>query len=114
MTQLLDYGVTVESLVRLHIWENEQIARKLSESSRRSGHSIDSFVFVCDAANWHLSQASRPAFSYVKGIAEADQDHYPERLGQVFIVNAPRVMAGAWRASAAALSPPPTFPVAAR
>ncbi len=35
--------------------------------------------------------------SYLKGIADIDSAHYPERLGGVVIVNAPMALDFAWR-----------------
>ena len=51
VAQLLEFGVTVESLVRMHIYENEHIAQLLSESSKRLGCAAVSIPpdFVCTA-----------------------------------------------------------------
>ena len=50
-----------------------------------------------DAAGWSISYASKAAYAYLKGIADIDAAHYPERLGQMIIVNAPAALAIGWK-----------------
>ena len=63
-----------------------------------TGHLIETFLIVIDAAGWSLKLASFDAFKYLKGIADIDSAHYPERLGAIVIVNAPAALDFAWRA----------------
>ena len=53
----------------------------------------------------HLQVLRRPTFvqdislRVLRSMAALDADHYPERLGRLIVVNAPRLLAFAWRAS---------------
>lgn len=42
---------------------------------------------------------------FVKQVVKVDQDHYPERLSSMFIVNGPVVISGAWTVVRAFLDP---------
>jgi len=41
--------------------------------------------------------ASSRHVSYCRALADADAAHFPERLGRLFIINAPGVFAGFWK-----------------
>ena len=50
-----------------------------------------------DAAGWHVGLADRTAMRFLKSMAELDANHYPERLAHIIVLNAPSMLAGAWR-----------------
>ena len=88
---------TMEKLIKFHGWETEQAVRKTRESSLSSGFNVETFVLVVDAKGWTLSLATSDAFTFIKGMASTDADHYPERLGCMILINAPSVLSFAWR-----------------
>jgi len=88
---------SMERLIRFHAWETEQALRSMYSLSKSSGYNIETFVLVVDAAGWNMKLATSDAFTFIKGMAVTDSDHYPERLGTMFIINAPSMLSFAWR-----------------
>ena len=87
---------TMERLMRFHAWEGEQALNLMRERSLAIGFNIETFVIIIDAAGWHIGLATGDAFKFIRGMAVVDSDHYPERLGRLVVINAPRVLAYAW------------------
>ena len=85
---------TMERLIRFHAWETEQA---LSQMYKTNNYNIETFTIIIDAAGWSTKLATRDAFTFIKGMATTDSDHYPERLGVLLIINAPSVLSFAWR-----------------
>lgn len=88
---------TMDRLVRFHAWESEMALRLMGKKSRELGLNIETFTVVIDAAGWSLKLATSDAFTFIKGMASTDADHYPERLGTLVVINAPGVLAFAWK-----------------
>lgn len=88
---------SVENMVRFHAWQNEQAVRLMYEGAEASGYNVETFLIVVDAEHWHIGLATSDAFRYIKGMVTTDSDHYPERLGACIIINAPAMLAMAWR-----------------
>ena len=88
---------SMERLIRFHAWETEMALRRMYAQSRRTGYNIETFVLVIDAAGWSMKLATSDAFTFIKGMATTDSDHYPERLGTMVVINAPSVLSFAWR-----------------
>ncbi len=88
---------TVEKMLDHHIWQQERLMRKLAEQSAKTGYNVETVTAVFDASGWRIGLATRQAYSFLKGMADLDSAHYPERLGQIFIVNSPYMLAAAWR-----------------
>eukprot|EP00299_Pterocystis_sp_00344_P015573 c7787_g1_i1.p1 GENE.c7787_g1_i1~~c7787_g1_i1.p1 ORF type:complete len:337 (-),score=65.58 c7787_g1_i1:38-1048(-) len=86
----------VGNLVRFHSWCQEKAIELCKESSDRLGVHVETAVFVIDAEGWSIKLASRTAYDYLRQIADMDNLHYPERLGQVYIINSPSALAIAW------------------
>lgn len=61
----------------------------MPELSRRAGKIIDkeTVIFDCEGMGFH--QLHLPSLTLYRAIAELDQKYYPERLGKLFVVNAP-------------------------
>lgn len=88
---------SVDALLRLHTYENEQIARLCGQQTAKLGREISTAVVIVDALGFDPSHLRMPkAFSWGKGMALIDQDHYPERLGLLFIINAPPALYYFW------------------
>lgn len=95
---------TQESLVRYHVWQNEQAVKSITATEQRdhfvptcaNPHSPPGMMIVIDAEGWHVGLASRAAFGFLRQIAQVDSDHYPERLGRLVVINAPSALTTAW------------------
>lgn len=96
---------TMPRLLRFHAWETEQALRSMYATSRDQGYNIETFVIVVDAAHWSLRLATNDAYTFIKGMASTDSDHYPERLGSIFVINAPHMLSIAWKVVQAFLDP---------
>lgn len=88
---------SMENLILFHGWEGEQALRLMHEQSVKTGYNIETFVVVVDAAGWGMHLATSDAFTFIKGMATIDSDHYPERLGRLFVINAPYALSFAWK-----------------
>lgn len=88
---------SMQQLIRFHAWETEQALNKMYRYSKETDNNIETFVLVIDASGWNLGLATSDAFTFIKGMALTDSDHYPERLGTMIIINAPSVLAIAYR-----------------
>lgn len=88
---------SMENLIRFHAWEGEQALRIMRDKSMATGYNIETFVVIIDAQGWHTGLAVSDAFTYIKGMATTDSDHYPERLGRLLVINAPFALSFAWK-----------------
>jgi hypothetical protein len=88
---------TMENLVRFHVWETEQALRLLYEQSEKMDANIETFTVVVDADGFGLRLFTNEAIAFAKALAITDSDHYPERLGTLFVINAPSVLWLSWR-----------------
>ncbi|CAJ0871939.1 12446_t:CDS:2 [Entrophospora sp. SA101] len=86
-----------EELVDWHI-RCQEFSHKvlMPELSRRIGRLIDkeTVIFDCEGMGFH--QLHMPALYLYRTIAEIDQSYYPERLGRLFVVNAPFMFVKIW------------------
>ena len=87
---------TVDRLVDLHIWENEHSLDAMNARARETGEAVEALFVVIDAADWSIMQATGEAIRYLKGLADADSNHFPERLGRLFVINAPFMLTSVW------------------
>jgi hypothetical protein len=83
---------SMERLVAFHAWESEQMLRLMANKSAQTGHTIENFTIVVDAADWHLGLAIGDAYTFVQAMVQCDSDHYPERLGRLVVINAPLLL----------------------
>jgi hypothetical protein len=83
-------------LVRFHAWESEAALRAMKKNSKRFDCNIETFTTIVDAAGWTTRLATSDAFTFIKGMAKVDSDHYPERLGSLLIINAPTALSWAY------------------
>jgi hypothetical protein len=86
-----------ENLMRFHAWETEMAILRMRQQSQATGYNIETFTCVIDSGGWGMRLATSDAFAFIKGMASVDSDHYPERLGNLVVVNAPSMLAMAWR-----------------
>ncbi len=82
------YGL--ELIGKWHVAIMEEGRRRIQQhpTARRITMVIDLF---------HLGDCGMGAGKFAKTIGTIDQDHYPEQLAKMFIVNAPGLFTGVWR-----------------
>eukprot|EP01110_Echinostelium_bisporum_P013814 TRINITY_DN996_c0_g1_i1.p1 TRINITY_DN996_c0_g1~~TRINITY_DN996_c0_g1_i1.p1 ORF type:complete len:266 (+),score=60.68 TRINITY_DN996_c0_g1_i1:119-916(+) len=95
--KLTKAGHTIDSCVRAHCFQQEYMAAMSEASSKINGQHIEQAVSIMDldgsSVFTHLSSISREFYSRLAGIG---QNYYPERLGKLVVVNAPRAFPMAW------------------
>ena len=82
---------SVQHLASYNAWLNEQLTLCLRDAG------ANRWTIVIDALGWHVGLFDSTAFRLLKQMSEIDAKHYPERLAPMVIINAPPMLAGAWR-----------------
>ena len=88
--------VSLDNLLRLHIWEQEQASILCETRSSETGYLVETFVMVLDLDGMSIRQVTRDFLMLVKSSASLDQAHYPERLGQIYVINTPMMFGTVW------------------
>jgi hypothetical protein len=88
--------IDMSTLVRFHCWETEMALQRCEENCEKYQRNIEQFSVIVDAEGWGLRLATSNAMTFIKEMAYADNNYYPERLGKMIIVNAPMVLSGVW------------------
>jgi len=87
---VLDAGVTVERILRLHVRNSEVTARLCGEQSQKLGRDISNALIIMDLEGLDTNNLRTwAAFQWARGLAKIDQEHYLDRMGQLLIINAP-------------------------
>jgi hypothetical protein len=86
--------LTNDELLYIHVWQFELAARKAEESSRKLGKQVETFTSIIDLTDLNLGH--RKGLDYTRAFSTLDQLYYPERMGRLFIVNAPRLFPFFW------------------
>lgn len=68
----------------------------MDECTTASGTYTDKNTVIFDCTGMGFHQFHWPALNLLKTITEIDQAYYPERLGMLFIVNAPALFTRIW------------------
>lgn len=85
---------TSEELVQTHIYWLEFYCQRARERSRQLGIHVESFAMIYDLKRCKLEM--RKSFPLFRESLQIDNNYYPERLGQMFIVNPPAVFPVLW------------------
>lgn len=87
---LLEAGVTEQSLIRLHILANERIAKICADESAKAGRDISEAVLVIDVQDMDPRVfRGKSALGVFGAACEIGREHYPNRIAEVLIINAP-------------------------
>ena len=89
--QAVSEGISLDALARYNIWLNEQYMDALASANARE------WSVIVDAAGWHVGLFDSYGFRFLKRTATTDAAHYPDLLRQMIVVNAPPMLAYAWR-----------------
>lgn len=80
---------TDDDILMAHIWQQENSVRRAAESSKQRGEHVELFTQILDLNG--LSMQTQRATKFTKMIVANDNAFYPERLGDLFVINAPWV-----------------------
>ena len=76
--------------------EYERVADpRLPACSRKAGHLLETCCTIMDLKGVGLSKAPQ-VYSYLKSASGLSQNYYPERLGRLYIINAPWGFSTVW------------------
>lgn len=80
---------TAERMVQNLVCEYEKLADpRLPACSRKFGQLLETCCSIMDLKGVGLSKVSS-VYSYVKQVSAISQNYYPERLGRLYLINAP-------------------------
>ena len=71
----------------------------------RLGRRIETVVAVLDLRGCSIGMTGGAFFRLVNAWTKVDSDHYPERMGTVFLINVPSVFSIVWKAIRPLLDP---------
>ena len=80
---------TAERMLQNLAVEYEKVGDpRLPACSRKVGHLVETSCSIMDMKGVGLSNGSS-VYSYVKQVSAISQNYYPERMGKLYIINAP-------------------------
>ncbi|EAS36595.3 SEC14 cytosolic factor [Coccidioides immitis RS] len=80
---------TSERMLKSLVCEYEKLADpRLPACARKSGHLLETCCTIMDLKGVGISNAAS-VFGYIKQASAISQNYYPERLGKLYIINAP-------------------------
>lgn len=81
--------VSEERMLQNLVVEYEKVADpRLPACSRKSGHLLETCCTIMDLKGVGLTNASS-VFGYLQSASGLSQNYYPERLGKLYVINAP-------------------------
>ena len=87
---------TAERMLQNLVVEYEKVADpRLPACSRKAGKLLETCCTIMDLKGVGISKVSS-VYGYVKQASAISQDHYPERLGKLYLINAPWGFSGVW------------------
>ena len=93
------HGATPASLVAYLTYAQDRCFHfALGRASLRAERAIEQVVVVLDARDlrWAWGLKSRDGVKITRAMVKLDADHYPERLGSLYIINAGKVFSKGW------------------
>lgn len=87
---------TAERMLTNLAVEYERVADpRLPACSRKAGALLETCCTIMDLKGVGISKASQ-VYAYVKQASALSQNYYPERLGRLYVINAPWGFSGVW------------------
>ena len=93
---LIPSHTTVEKMTDMLLWEFEQHVDYLYDTHPQCVP-IRKFKYIVDIKGMGLGQFTRELRSILSGFSDISIWHHPQRLNQLFVINAPRLFAMVWR-----------------
>ncbi|CAI6339002.1 unnamed protein product [Periconia digitata] len=92
----LEKITTQERMVQNLVCEYEKMTDpRLPACSRKSGYLLETSCTIMDLKGVGVAKASQ-VYGYVQTVSGISQNHYPERLGKMYIINAPWGFSAVW------------------
>lgn len=86
--------ITLDEIMRCHIWDMEHMLARCREQSKVLGKPICTVVNILDLQQMGIS--IRSLLPMLNAIAALDDQHYPDMLGKTFVINAPSFLPTIW------------------
>ncbi|KAJ3182913.1 cytosolic factor, phosphatidylinositol/phosphatidylcholine transfer protein [Gaertneriomyces sp. JEL0708] len=81
-----------------HVRNNEFVINVIMpECEKRLGKPVEKHCVIFDCTGLGIWQFDMAGLNLLKAVSDLDSKVYPERLGKLFIVNAPGIFARAWK-----------------
>lgn len=87
--------IPLETVVDVHIWFMEFTIKRMKDKSKEIGRPITQLVNILDMKG--LGMSHRKMLGIFQGVAQIDQDYYPETLGTMYMVNCPWIFPVLWK-----------------
>lgn len=94
LPKLLKY-LPADVLIRRHVRQQEVAVSRMKKSSEKHGKLIENQLIILDLADMSMSLNTQ-GLDIFKETIRVDQRYYPERLGALFIINAPWIFKPLW------------------
>lgn len=89
-------SIGTEGLLKLSIHICEQGIKKINDSAKKLGKPVLSWCILVDLEGLSMRHLWQPGVKALLKIIETVEQHYPETMGRVLVVRAPRVFPIAW------------------
>mmetsp|Transcript_151181 Transcript_151181/g.384235 ORF Transcript_151181/g.384235 Transcript_151181/m.384235 type:complete len:364 (-) Transcript_151181:232-1323(-) len=90
LSDLVKSGVSLENIARYNAWVLEGVLESMGQKGQ--------WTIICDIGGFLARNCDSTMLNFIHKLGALDAAHYPERLGQCFIINAPSVLSFFWRA----------------
>eukprot|EP01006_Ploeotia_vitrea_P051632 TRINITY_DN67580_c7_g1_i1.p1 TRINITY_DN67580_c7_g1~~TRINITY_DN67580_c7_g1_i1.p1 ORF type:complete len:497 (+),score=236.74 TRINITY_DN67580_c7_g1_i1:29-1492(+) len=84
-----------ESMMYCHIYQQEEALQFARQASKRFGKHVSQFLIIMDLAG--LNMSCRKVMQYARYTSYMDGNYYPELMGQLIMINAPRAAPILWK-----------------
>ncbi|KAK9843934.1 hypothetical protein WJX84_001075 [Apatococcus fuscideae] len=91
-------GVSLDDFLFYHYRAMEYLVNcKMSSATAQAGRLIDSHCIILDLDGLRMGHLNRSTMAMFKAVAALYQEHYPELMSNMFLVNIPMVFSAVWR-----------------
>ncbi|GAB5355820.1 hypothetical protein AAMO2058_000238000 [Amorphochlora amoebiformis] len=90
----LNEYLTLDDLMDIHVYHMELSAKMCAESSKKLGKDVHQGCHIVDLAG--MSMHHRHGLAFIQRCAKVDEAYYPETMGKLYIINAPRIFGFFW------------------
>lgn len=85
-----------ERMIQNLVCEYEKMADpRLPACSRKSGYLLETSCSIMDLKGVGIAKATS-VYGYLQAVSAISQNYYPERLGKMYVINAPWGFSGVW------------------
>lgn len=95
-----------EDAVMWHLHVMELQKELCAHQSKKFGYPIKTWVVIMDMTGVSMKNFNNGGYDVFRAITTVDQDFYPEALGKLVIINAPKIFTSLWNIVKPMLDPP--------